>query len=173
MLSTPYSLKLLSLLWTEVCRNTRNCGKAWSSQKGHSVPQRVSGVQKSPHFLMKLNTPSQCNSRLRLKQTSRVEHTFWKSVNSKLNKKNHTHTHTHTQSKCWYTVCYLLSKVLNFHLLNYNVEQTKRHWTPGHTGVLHQFPQCKWEDFFQGLLCIPKGWIYLMSVKSWVFQEFL
>jgi hypothetical protein len=61
----------------------------------------------------------------------------------------HTHTHTHTQTyanpKCWFTVHYLVSKFLNFHLLNYNVEHTRSHWTPLHPGALHQFPLSEWE----------------------------
>jgi hypothetical protein len=35
---------------------------------------------------------------------------IYKSVNSKLNKKNHTDTHTHTN--CWYTVHYLWANIL-------------------------------------------------------------
>jgi hypothetical protein len=56
----------------------------------------------------------------------------------------HTHTHTHTYTKCWYNIRYLLSKFLNIHLLNYDVWQTRSHWTAGHSGALHQFPQSKW-----------------------------
>jgi hypothetical protein len=41
-----------------------------------------------------------------------------------------THTHAYTHTKCWYTIRYLVRKFLSFHLLNYNVEQTRSHWTP-------------------------------------------
>jgi hypothetical protein len=37
----------------------------------------------------------------------------------------HTNTHTYAHPKCRYTIHYLVSKFLNFHLLNYNVEQPK------------------------------------------------
>jgi hypothetical protein len=60
---------------------------------------------------------------------------------------------------CWYTVRYLVSKFPHFHLLNYNVEQTRSHWTPEHPGSLHQFPQSEWEVFCQECLWIPKQWI--------------
>jgi hypothetical protein len=45
-------------------------GKPWSTLKGHAFLQRFSGVQKSPHFLMELNTHSQHDSSLFLKVTS-------------------------------------------------------------------------------------------------------
>jgi hypothetical protein len=135
---------LLSLLWTEGFRNNRNCGKPWSTRKGHSFLQWFSGVQKSTHYLMELNTDSQYDLRLCLKVTSRLQHTFLKSMNSKLNKKNHTHTHKHTHrythTKCWYTVGYLVSKFHNFHLWNYKVEQMSSNWTAGHHGALQQLP---------------------------------
>jgi hypothetical protein len=70
--------------------------------------------------------------------------------------KSHTHTHT----KWWCTVRYLVSI-----FLNYKVEQMRSHWTPGHPGSLHQFPQSVWEVFFQGFLCTPKQWVYSMRLK--------
>jgi hypothetical protein len=152
-------MKLLSsLLWTEALRNTRNCGKPWSTCNGHSFPQRSSGVQKSSHFARDLNTQS-----VWFKFVPQSDLKAWTYIlkisefqigQEKANRDTHKHTNTHT--KCWYTVCYLVSKFLNFHLLNYNVEQTRSHWTPGHLGALHQFAQSEWEVFFQGFLCIPK-----------------
>jgi hypothetical protein len=58
------------------------------------------GYKRVHLFLMELNTHSQGESRLCLKVNPSLKHTFYKSVNSKLNKKNHTHTHTHTHTKC-------------------------------------------------------------------------
>jgi hypothetical protein len=79
--------------------------------------------------------------------------------------KSHTYTETHTHKMCWFADRYLVKKFLNFHLLNYKVEQMKSHWTPGQPGELHEFPQSEWEVFFQEFLWIPKQWIYSMSVK--------
>jgi hypothetical protein len=89
-----------------------------------------------------------------------------------IQQENLTHAHTHTHTKCWYTVRYLVSKFLNCHLLNYNFEQNRSHWTPGHLGALHQFPQSKWEFFSQGFLCIPKQWINSMSWNSGYYKNF-
>jgi hypothetical protein len=115
MLSSLYSVKLLSpLLWTEAFRNTGNCGKPWSTLKGHSFLQRFSGVQKSTNFLMELNTQS-----LRLKAVPQSDFKTWILI-LKISEfqieqeKAQTNTHTHTQTKCWYTVCYLVRKFLNF-----------------------------------------------------------
>jgi hypothetical protein len=113
MLSTPYSVKLLSsLLWTESFRNTRNCSKPWSTRKGHSFPQRFSGVQRSiifPHG-------TQHTQSVRLKAVRQSEFKSWTCI-LKFHEfqieqeKSHTHTHTHNthihKQKCWYTVCYL------------------------------------------------------------------
>jgi hypothetical protein len=112
MLSTPYSVKLLSsILWTEAFRKKRNCSQPWSTEKGHSFLQRFSGVQKSAPFSHGTEHTQSGIIKTMPQSEFRLKHTFYKSVNSKLNKKNHTHTHTHTT--CWYTVHYLVSKFLN------------------------------------------------------------
>jgi hypothetical protein len=145
-------------------------GKPWSMWKGQSFPQSSSVVQKSTTF----PHGTEHTQSLPLKAVPESDFKAWTYI-LKISEfqieqeKSHTHTHTHTHTykntKWWYTVPYLVSKFLNFHLLNYNVEQTRSHWTPGKSSALHQFPQSEWEVFFQELLCLPKKWIYSMSVK--------
>jgi hypothetical protein len=163
MLSTPYSVKLLSsLLRTEAFRNSRNCGKPWST-KVHSFPPRFSGVSwKIAHTVSETQG---CASKW-IQGLNIHSKNQW--IPNWTRKSTHTHTHTQTHKdtqKCYYTVGYLVSKFLNFHLLNYNVEQTRSHWTPGDPGAVHQFPQSECEFLFQGFLWIPKHWIYSMSLK--------
>jgi hypothetical protein len=99
MLTTPYSLKLLSsLLWEEASRNTRNCSKPWSTQKGLSFPKRFSGIQKSSTF----PHGSEHTQSVWLKAVLQSEFKgityVLNLVNSKLKKKNLTNTHTHTNT---------------------------------------------------------------------------
>jgi hypothetical protein len=163
ILRTPYSVKLFSsLLLTEAFRNPRICGKPWSTQKRYSFLQRFSGVQESTHF-----SHTQSVQLKAMPQWLQGLNIHFKSqwIPNCTRKITHRHTDTQTHINCWYTVCYLVSEYLNFHLLNYNVEETRSHWTPGHPGALHQLPQSEWEVFFQGFLCIPIRWIYWVSVK--------
>jgi hypothetical protein len=170
MLTTPYSLKLLSsLLWEEASRNTRNCSKPWSTQKGLSFPKRFSGIQKSSTF----PHGSEHTQSVWLKAVLQSEFKgityVLNLVNSKLKKKNLTNTHTHTlghtQTKVLIYSSSTSDQISSLHLLNYNVQKVRQHWTAGQPGALHHFPQCEWEVFFQGCLCIPKEWIHSMSVK--------
>jgi hypothetical protein len=165
MLSTPYSVKLLSSpLWTEAFRNTRNCSKPWSTRKGHSFPQRFSGLQKSTPF----PHGTEHTQAVRIKAVPQNEFkacAYILKISEFQIVQEKSHTHTHTYTKFWYAVDYLVNKFLNFHLLNYKVEQMRSHWIPGQPVALHEFPQSEWEVFFQGSLCIPKQMINSMSVK--------
>jgi hypothetical protein len=139
-------------------------GKPWSMWKGQSFPQSSSVVQKSTTF----PHGTEHTQSLPLKAVPENNFKSWtyilKISEFQIEQEN-THTHTYTSPKCWYIVLYLLSKFLNFHLLNYNVEQTRSQWTPGQLGALHQFLQSKWEVFFQAFFSLPKQLIYSMSEK--------
>jgi hypothetical protein len=73
---------------------------------------------------MEPNTHSQCDSRMFLNVTSRLE---MHSKNQWITNLTRKITHTHT--KCWYAVRYLESKFFVFNLLNYKIQQTSSHWT--------------------------------------------
>jgi hypothetical protein len=103
MLTIPYSVKLLSsLLCTESFRNTRNCSKPWSTQKGHSFPQRFSGGTKEYTF----SHGTEHTQSVWLMAVPQSDFKAWAY--------SLTHRHTYAHTKCWYTFCYLVSKFLNF-----------------------------------------------------------
>jgi hypothetical protein len=144
MLSTPYSVKLLSsFLWTEAFRNTRNGENHEALGKDIHFHKILWGTKEYTFSHWTEHTQS-----VRLKAVLQCEFKAWKYIRKisefqMEQEKSHTltHTHTYTHTKCWYTVRYLVSKFLNFHLLNYNIEPTRSHWTLGHPGALHQFSQ--------------------------------
>jgi hypothetical protein len=155
MLTIPYSVKLLSsLLCTESFRNTRNCSKPWSTQKGHSFSWRSSGVQKSTTFpqgtehlqsaLHKAVSQSEFKAWTHILKISELKIEQEKS-------QTHTHTHTYTHAKCWYTVHYLVSKFLNsiywITRLNHEMSLNPRiaWWTPS-------IPTIQMRGFLSGIL---------------------
>jgi hypothetical protein len=100
---TPYSVKLFSsLLWTEAFRNTRNGSKPGSIRKGHSFPQRFSGVQNSTPF----PHGTEHTLSVRLKAVPQSDFDSWTCI-LKISKfqieqeksQTHTHTQTHTHSQ--------------------------------------------------------------------------
>jgi hypothetical protein len=142
MLTTPYSLKLLSsLLWEEASRNTRNCSKPWSTQKGLSFPKRFSGIQKSSTF----PHGSEHTQSVWLKAVLQSEFKgityVLNLVNSKLKKKNLTNTHTHTlghtQTKVLIYSSSTSDQISSLHLLNYNVQKVRQQDSRVHSITSH------------------------------------
>jgi hypothetical protein len=160
MLSIPYSVKLLSsLLWTGAFRNTRNWSKPWSTRKGHSFLLRFSGVQKSIPF--PYGTEHTQFVRLKAVPQSELKAcTYILKISEFQIEQEKSHTHT----KCWYTVRYLVSKFPNsiYWISRFSIQEVIE---PQDTLVPSINSHNPYEVFFQGFLCIPKQWIYSMSVK--------
>jgi hypothetical protein len=166
MLSTPYSVKLLSsLLWTEAFRNTRNCSKPWSTGKVHSFPQRFSGVQKSRRFLHGTK-PTQS---LRLKSVPQSEFKAWTYI-LKISEfqieqeKSHTHTDTHIQTHK-VLICCSLSSEQFLNSMYWITTLNRQEVTEPQDSLVHSMISHSLNVRFSFMdLCIPKEWIYSLNV---------
>jgi hypothetical protein len=115
MLCTPFSVKLLSsLLWTEAFRSTRNCGKPWSTQRGHSFGKDSLGY-KGVHFFSQ-------NWAQTVSATQGFTSTWLQGLNTHsknqwitnwTRKITYTHTHTHIQTHKVLIYCSLSSEQIS------------------------------------------------------------